>query len=263
MNTKSGWWILGIALCAFAAAIAWQHRALGTLKEKLSKEKSEATSLASVRDENRRLLARLPSDAERRRLAAAAAEMPKAHEEVVRLREIAAQAKRAEAERQSSPETRFAVGCTQRTADCVPSGAATPQAALETALWACTGGNIDAFAKSIQFMNGRDRRAAVALMESLPAAMRSQLDSPEKMIAFLTIPDVPLGTVKVRDTKTLEGWPSPAVRMSLLFKAENDKAKESNLLLMQTGADWKLLVTEAVVAKYAAALRQGRAAPAP
>jgi len=115
---------------------------------------------------------------------------------------------------------------------------------------------VEAFSKTLCFINSQTRKAAQALREGLPEPMRSQYSSPEQLIALLTVRDVPLGSVQVRTSIELNGWPGPAQLMQLLLRDADGKPKESTLLFMNPGDGWKLVVSDGVVAKYAAMLKE-------
>lgn len=241
---------------AFVVAMGWQFQATAALRAELDREKIAAQADAAARAEHARLRTlQLPSG-ELERLAAEVAALPQARAELAALREQTQRAMRDVAEKNSAPKERFAVGETVQAADWRNAGTASPQTALETALWAGAGGDVETFAKTMKFINGQARQAALALLERLPEAMRASHNSPEELIAFLTVRDVPLGSVKVRQISPLAGWPSPAAQMQVTLRAADGKARDTNLLFMNPGDGWKLLVTDGVVAKYAAMLKQ-------
>ena len=66
---------------------------------------------------------------------------------------------------------------------------------------------------------------------------------------------MPLGGVAVQDSSDLSGWPAPAHLMVVKLMAADGTTKDALLVFMNPGDGWKLAVTEAVVAKYAATLK--------
>lgn len=241
---------------AVAAVLGWQLIATAALRAELDREKVAVGPAVAARSEHDRLLALQLPPGELERLAADVAALPPARAELASLREQVQQAMRSVAPSRSASEERFAVGETVPAADWRNAGTASPQAALETALWAGAGGDVETFARTMKFMNSQARQAALALMELLPAEMRARYSSPEEIIAFLTVRDVPLGSVKVRQMTPLADWPSPAAQMQVTLRAADGKARDTNLLFMNPGDGWNLLVTDGVVAKYAAMLKQ-------
>jgi hypothetical protein len=212
--------------------------------------------LDGVRAEHERLLAAQPEAGELERAVAEREALTQARAEVESLRQKAETATRADAEKKATPTERLAVGRTVPAAEWKNAGNATPAAALETALWAGAGGDIEAFAKMIMLIDGRTQRAAQALWESVPEATRAEYGTPERLIAFLTVKDIPLGAVQVRQFNDLQVWPmGPAQQMQVMLTQSDGKQKDTSLLLVNPGGGWKLVVMEAVVTKYAAQLK--------
>ena len=234
--------------------VVWR-RDVAALRAEIGRERAAARALDDVRAEHARLRAAQSVAGESEHAAAGGAVLEQARAEVESLRRKVAASARAEAEKKAAAPERFAVGRTEPAAEWKNAGTATPAAALETALWAGAGGDVAAFAKTILLLNERTRRDAQALLDSLPEATRSLYGSPEQLIAFLSIKDVPLGAVRVRQSSELPNWPAPAWQMQVQLTAADGKQRDANLLFMNPGDGWKLVVLEGVVAKYAAQLK--------
>jgi hypothetical protein len=132
-------------------------------------------------------------------------------------------------------------------------------AALETALWAAVGGDVEALAASIQ-LEGRARERAEKIFERLPPEVRGQHGSPDNLIALLTAKDVPVtGSMRVMAEKQSN---ENETTLAVVFESETAPkrfvARSRQLKLQRNGGDWKLVVPEAAVEFYGAAL----AAPA-
>jgi len=129
-------------------------------------------------------------------------------------------------------------------------GAATPAAALETALWASAGGDIDALA-GLLALDPAARTEAAALFAQLPANLRQEFVSPERLVAVLTAKDVPLGSATI-----LGQYPSPTdTKVSAqIFDAEGNQ-KISLFSLRLEGDRWQLVVPGNAVKRYAAWLQ--------
>jgi hypothetical protein len=151
---------------------------------------------------------------------------------------------------------RLSVGTVVPAADWRNVGSNTPPAALETALWAAAGGDVDAFATLLTF-DGPARSAAQALLEGLPAEMRTRYGSPERLLAFLTIKDVPLGSAEVKQWSGAAEGQVMMARLRLL--AADGMQKDVVLPLTRQDQRWKLLVVERTVAKYGAMLKESPA----
>ena len=254
MRAKLGWGMAAGAVLAGTTAVVVQHRAMEALRAEIGRESAEARSLEKVRVEHERLLAMQPASGEIEQSAADAELLRQVRAEVQSLRQ-AESAAQVDAEKRVAA-ARFAVGTTVAAADWKNVGNATPAAAFETALWAGAGGDVDAFARMLVVFGGPAQRAAQALLDSLPASMRAQYGSPERLLAFLSVRDVPLGAAQVRESTELKGWPTPAQAMHVLLTAADGKSKDTTLVLMNSGDGWKLIVTDLVVAKYAAMLKE-------
>jgi hypothetical protein len=169
---------------------------------------------------------------------------------------LQAQSLRAKAELKSrevagQPAERFGMGVEMPAADWRNAGGATAAAALETVLWAAAGGEVEAFAKRIRF-DAAARTAAVELLQSLPPTERARHSSPEALMAFLSIKDVPIGTATVT---TWSGRPEVLQSASVTLTAPGEKARRVSLVFVRDGDEWKMRATDTAVAKYAAALR--------
>lgn len=257
MNARLGWWLVAVVALVTMATMGWQRRALAVLQAELRQEIAAARAIAPDRTEHERLLAAQVSDSELKRLLAEAAVLPQMRAEVVTLRERAERAARIAAEKAASPEARFAIGRAVPAAEWRNAGNASSQAALETALWAGAGGDVELFAKMLVFDQSRTRKAAESLLGTLPEALRARLATPEQLIAFLAIKDVPMGAVQVRQIGKVNTDGSRRVDLAqLVLTTADGKKKDASLLLMDQGDGWKLVVMEGVVSRYAAQIKE-------
>jgi hypothetical protein len=258
MHAKFGWVMVAGVVLAGSMAIVVQYRAAAVLRAEVDRARAEAQALEKVRTEHERLLATQPAAGEIEQTAANGELLTQVRTEVKGLRQ-AEMAARADADKKLAA-ARFAVGAKVPASEWKNAGNATPIATFETALWAGAGGDVDAFAKTLLLFGGPVQRAAQALLDSLPDSRRAQFGSPERLIAFLTIKDVPLGAVEVRQSTEMNGWPLPAQTMQVLLTAADGKQRDTTLVFMNPGDGWKLVVLESVVAKYAAMLKEPEAA---
>lgn len=243
---------VGLIAVVVAAVMGWQLRETAALRDAVAREAAAGRTFERASAEHARLVAAQPAVGETDRPADDAAALKQAREEIAVLQSKIATEAHAAAAAQADTAGRFAVGVTVPASEWRNAGTATPQAALETALWAAAGGDVAAFAATMKFQTERARIAAQALLDRLPEGTRAQCDSPERLIAFLTVRDVPLGSAEVRQFSNLDG-PTPAAHVRLFFKTADGKPKDSALLLANSGDGWRLLIGEGVVARYAAA----------
>jgi hypothetical protein len=248
MSSKLPWVIPGGVALAFGLVLGWQRLELGPLQAELEMLRDRASEGRQLRAERERLRAQRVPEGELERLRADRAAIARMKGEVAAVRTSAETKERMVAVRKAE---RFAVGQRMPAAVWKNAGAASPVAALETVLWAAAGGDVDVFARRIHF-DAAGRKAMQALWEGLPPAERVRHASPEHLLAFLSIKDVPVGTALVSAWKeksnTVQG-------VSLALSAQGEKARTVTLVLQRDGEEWKLLATEAAVARYAAALR--------
>jgi hypothetical protein len=239
-----------VVLCALGVAgvIGWQRLSVAELRQERAAAAELRLDALAAEAENRRLAGLLPADAELGRLRATAAEVAKREAEVFALRRDLARP-----EELTPGSDRFAVGATVPAGDWRNAGAATPAAALETVLWAAAGGDVAAFAGRLQL--GKDSRAAAeALQATLPETMRVHGRTPEELVAFLALRDVPLGAATVRRWYDAD---AASQQVTVELAAPDGVTKETNLVFARANDGWKLSVTEPVVARYAAMLKAG------
>src|SRR5688500_957149 len=261
MHGNHGWTAVLLLIVVGGAAIIWQHRQAIHQRDEVASLRMRQRELDQMQAENRRLRSAGLSDEQLDRLRAEHAALTMLQSEMTSLRNQVAEAERiaAQSKAQREPVERFAVGIAMPAGEWKNQGAATPGSALETALWAAAGGDVGALAERIA-LDGKSKSLADALLNSLPPAMRTQFNSPEQLIAFLTIKDIPTGEAKVRE------WTQTSERLQtveLALMGSDGSGKEVRLALVRPSArdEWKLGVMPAAVAKYAAMLEGELARP--
>ena len=261
MAPRIGWVALALFTLVAAGVLGWQRWLNQQQRGEIELLRAEGNELARLQAENRRLKgSQLPAEA-RDALLAKQAELAKTRAEIEQLQQQVGLREREAAENTSPPAPpRFGAGVAMPAADWRNMGSATPEAVLETALWAAAGGDVDAFAKLI-VLDEKARAAATELLGSLPPELREQLRTPERMIAFFSIKDVPTGQAKVRS------WSAGSEKfrpVELALLGPDGRGREVRLMVVRSDVreDWKLGVTSGVVAKYAAALKAPVAASA-
>ena len=252
MRAKFGWLVILGVIGAGGLALWWQRESQVRLRRDLGALREENHELTRLREENRQLAATEPTATELNNLRADHAAIPSLRAEIDAMRERMRRA--AEKSAAPSPE-RFTAGSKVSAADWKNAGMATPRAALETMLWAAAGGDIDTFASCLFLGEGRLRQPAVALLESLPADKRAQYGTPERLVAFLAIRDVPLGAAQVVEWNEVGGATPHDAFVQLQLSAPDGTTKDSNLWFTSQGAGWKLLVPDRVIANYATMLK--------
>lgn len=143
------------------------------------------------------------------------------------------------------------------------AGNGSPEAALQTVLWAGAGGDITTLAQHLRYMTPQAQSAAEALYREVPEAA-AKYRSPLELVAAMTVPDIPLASARVRAwqdaTPSARPGADVSVRVAHLELYSSATPKTSTLLFIKEGGGWKLMLPEQAVARYAAQLKQGTAA---
>ena len=235
---------------AGGAGLAVQRRATAALRAQVAERQRLAAEARQVADEHRRLAAAqvAPEDLARSRddralLTALAAEV-----ESVRLRTRAEPAPVAPAPAAAArPWLRREEVPAEAWAD---RGAADPDAAFETALWAASHGDLDTLA-GLLVLDEDARAAATALFTRLPAALRAELGTPEKLVALFTARAIPLTTARIL-TQTHEDGDAKLVAQ---LRDGRGVARAIQVGLKSSGENWQLVVPAAAVDKFIDQLR--------
>jgi hypothetical protein len=135
------------------------------------------------------------------------------------------------------------------------AGKGTPAQAVETVLWAATGGDVEALAAGV-LIEPKAKQKADAWFASLPDATRAQYGSPEKVIALMIAKDAAalngmqvLGTQEIKPDLT-------AVRVRM--QADNGQTKDDTLAFARTPDGWRMVLPQNVVEKFAARVSGGK-----
>jgi len=248
-----GWFPVVIVAAAVAMAFAWRSSLTEGLRTEVMIERGRESESQRLRLEHARLLRMQADEAEVERLRADRAALPRLRAEMDSLRQ---EAEKLEAEAAApvapSPSPWRPAGAWRNV------GRATPAAALETALWAAVGGDIETLATTIS-LDERALATAIAVMDRLPADVRQQYGSPEEFVALLTARDVPMEARLRFDTERPLGETEVELRVLLDSEAPAPAGAQKKgrrmvqgkeLMLRRLGSDWKLLVPAAAVEKY-------------
>ena len=245
--------LMGVLLVALTFVLgrgAWNHTRLAAEIDALQNALTEGEHL---RAEHRRLAAAQPSASEWEALRADHTVLEQVRTQLAELRARPA----------PHPATRPTLPNAAATAPPpVPvrawrnAGRGTPEAALETALWAANQGNIEVMAQSILLV-GQTQAKAQRLFERFRPSAPVEASTPEHLVALLTVKEVPLGSMQLL-SQTPSNPQMAAIRVRLT--APDGSSKVTRLTLQQTSGVWRLLVPEAAVDAYILQLT-GPAAP--
>jgi hypothetical protein len=131
------------------------------------------------------------------------------------------------------------------------AGRATPEAALETALWAAATGEVDALAQLL-LLEPDARQRAQALLDRLPESARAQYATPERLIALLTAKQIPLGAMQLVAAMP-QGDDTRLLRVRL--HSPEGWARTTSVAARGAPGDWRLVVPGPAVDRLAAQLQ--------
>jgi hypothetical protein len=240
-----------------AAGQLWQWQRRAQLQADLAIAREQANELAALQTERQRLLESQVPAAELQRLRDDRAAMARLRNDIETLKQ-SADAKfdnDAAVQPPSLPSVTEGTVAEQYLRN---MGRATPAAALETALWAATGGDIDTLA-GLLALEGEARIAAGRILAALPEATRNQYRTPEHLIALLTAQDIPL--VGIRITPPRREDPE-GTRILARVPAADGKPGTVAVSLRRYGDGWKLVVPRDAVEKYSRKLAGAAASEA-
>lgn len=249
MQTKfAGWVIVTLLAAGLGVTLALRAVRLDQLASERVRLRGELTAASQLKAENEALAAKLPTDDQLATLRSDHAAVVRLRSELTRLRSQAAKG--------SSPAPIAAA--VESPSRIVPSsewtyaGRATPAAAIETILWAATGGDLDALAQTLS-LDESARTRAVALLGSLPASSRSEYTTPERLVALFTAKDLPSGAMQLVSEIT---QPSGEVMMRVRLFQPDGSTRSTTVLARQSGGEWRLSVPVSAIEKYAAVLQR-------
>jgi hypothetical protein len=241
----SKWPLAAIAVFTVAVTLVLvrRHSEVASLRRALAQQQANSAELARLQNENRRLAAAQPTE---QQLEAVAADLLIADQ----LRsQIAVMHRRVELVSATPPTVRpkptvlSLVGNSVAAELWQDAGRATPEAALQTALWAAANGDLDALADSMVF-DAETRLQIGATFSRLPAVLQGELGTPEKMIALLTANDIPLGRASI----TRQNEVGKKITVQLIDT--KGAMRTASLSLQAYAGQWRFKVPSSVVRKY-------------
>jgi hypothetical protein len=248
MKNKRGWGVVTAVLAVGLVGVGFELETATVLQRQLANQRAEKRDLDRLAQDN----ARLRAASDLTSPAAADVALAEARADLAALeRELAVMHVATD---QADLSERFRVGSKIGSSDWKNAGIMTPQATFETVMWAAAGGDVDVLAGCLVFTNETARKAAQALFDGLPPESRVSYGTPEKLIAALSVPDIPTLSVEVRAWSASDSA-LPTRFVSAAFTAADGSSKESTLSFFRRENTWKLGVSRAVVAKYAAQLK--------
>jgi len=233
-------------------ALVFQRETEGELRNQLVLQREQSLKLNRLREENRRLVAAQVTEEQLSALRGDRVALKRLRSEIDALKNRAKESPRSAASIKSVPAA-FIAACDWRNV-----GDATPAAALQTALWAAAGGDLETLTRML-FLDAKVKAQAGLLFAGLPEAVRQQYGSAERLIALLTAKDVPLGAMQ-----PLEEKPFGPDDVAIAVRLQNPEGKTRDLALTahRTDDGWRLQVPASALRKYVNALQNPTTAAA-
>ena len=245
-----GWLLVAGLATGGVGAIAWQNMRLAQLRGEAAIQREEGRDLAKLRAENQRLAAEAisPAALEALRGDRAALTRLRAELETLRARSMSSPARPDLTAPSASASTPKVIPA----AEWKNAGRSTPAASFETVMWAAAGGDVDALSQTLAWDGGAKTKAD-ALFASLSSVARSNFASAERLVAFLTAKEVPLGKMAVWGQTPQAG---DEVSLRVRIESADGGARFPVFSLRRYADGWKLLVPESAIDKYTAQLHE-------
>ena len=141
------------------------------------------------------------------------------------------------------------------------AGRATPAAAFESVLWAATHGDIDALIGMLDFRAGGADRKLEELFAGLPAEVRAQYGSPEKMFATLLAGQISPAVAAMGVVPQEDPGAKNVTKINVRLEGPRGP-KEMTYGFVRYPDGWRFAILGVMVASYAQLLPSATAAPA-
>jgi len=142
------------------------------------------------------------------------------------------------------------------------AGRATPTAAFESVLWAATHGEVDALIGMLDFRAGGADRKLEELFAGLPAEVRAQYGSPEKMFATLLAAQIPPAVAAMGVVPQEDPGAKNVTKIDVRLEGLRGRQKDMTYGFVRYPDGWRFAVLGVMVASYAQLLPSATATPA-
>lgn len=239
------WVGIGVLALAGGAALALQRQQTEQLRDELVLQRTENGELVRLRAERARLLAAQVPAAELAGLRADHATVARLRDEITALRGRAEAMERAAA---APPAPKL-----KPASEWKNLGRATPSAAMETALWAAAGGDLETLVRGLRFDEAARARTE-AWFAQMPAEARGRYGSPERLLALLIARETPLGGMRV--AQEIEQGPDD-VALRVLLRPVDGSVKNTGFTLHREPDGWKFVVSAEAVERFMRTVKEG------
>jgi hypothetical protein len=132
-------------------------------------------------------------------------------------------------------------------------GRGSPEAAMETMLWAASGGDLNALKETLS-INDETRAKAEEMLTTLPGAARSQYSTPDDLLAVVIAGNVPLDSAQLVARQQID---ADHVTEYLRLKNADGNTRQVYLSLYQSPDGWRLVVPSSVIEQLGSAPADG------
>jgi hypothetical protein len=261
MRVWRGWMIPVLLAAVMAALLLAQRWEQAALTHRIEKTRDRLEALTRLNAENRALAKTALTPEALAHLRADRDALSRLRAEAETLRQAAYTRERSS--HNKKPATSPSANATMRDAMMESAqwrnlGRSSAPDAIETALWAAAGGEVDLLQESL-LLDDSARKKAQELFDGLMPELRARYVSPEKLVAFLTAKDVPLGAaqiLKIADQKP-EAMSPPALEhiVTVQLQAVRSAKRTLKITARETPEGWRLVVPESAVARYVEELK--------
>jgi len=244
--------LVGVLVAGGVTALVNPRQTEAELRNEFVSQRERNMELSRLREENRRLVAAQATEEQLSALRGDRVALERLRSEIDALKERAKESAPSTAPKKSIPAAFIPAS------DWKNVGGATPAAALQTALWAAAGGDLETLTRML-YLDAKVKAQADQLFAGLPDAVRQQYGSAERLIALLTAKDVPLGAMQPLEEKP---FGPEDVAMAVRLQSPEGKTKSVVLTAHRVDDAWRLKVPVSAVQKYTHALQSPATAAA-
>jgi hypothetical protein len=248
MSMAPKWFIAFGAVVVAIAIFAVQRQQIRSWRDEIARRHEARRQLAEAEVENARLRTLQPSAQELATLGKFQGELPRLRDDVMKLNAKLAAPDQPNVGIVDPPKVKELPA-----SDWKDRGRSTPQAAIETALWAAATGDIDVLADSVVLEAGA-RPKAEQLLASLPEVSRSVYRTPERLIALLAAKDLPAGAVSARISGAVDAGVDRGT-FKLRLQDASGASQATRLQLRRSENGWRVAVSARAVDRFAQALK--------
>ena len=254
MRALRSWWILnGILALAVVGILTLRSRTLISMQHERDTLVREAGTLAALRAQQDRLAGESPSPEELAKLREERRAADHLRRELSELQERIQRrldAARAPVAAKGAPQSAAPVNLpgARGPESWRNVGRENPSAAIETTLWAAEGGDVQLLAEGL-LLGPTGASEARALLNRLPISLRSEITTPEQLVALLMAGNPPQEKMVMPGPGEESPDEKGARRVVTLVRPDGEQ-RQAVVVTVKVDDRWKLVVPDPVVGTY-------------